>query len=101
VFLLRLDVSTKRIQNITVTESMVVLGPEHARLPRPSLVEEQRDRVDALIVQALARAGTVESREGRYGLNCHEARVAETGRETCRGAPDAPTRVGASGVRGD
>ncbi|MDJ0835288.1 MAG: dihydrodipicolinate synthase family protein [Acidobacteriota bacterium] len=53
--LLHLDVSTKLVQNIKLAEAMVGLGSEYVRPPRLPLVGEERDRVVAVIQDALAK----------------------------------------------
>jgi 1-pyrroline-4-hydroxy-2-carboxylate deaminase len=52
--LLHLDVSTKLVQNIKLAETLAELGTEHVRLPRLPLAGAERERVTALVRQALA-----------------------------------------------
>jgi 4-hydroxy-tetrahydrodipicolinate synthase len=52
--LLKLDVSTKLVQNIKLAEAMVGLGNERVRPPRLPLDGEERARVTSIIEQALA-----------------------------------------------
>ncbi len=51
--LLHLDVSTKLVQNIKLTEAMVGVGTEHVRRPRMPLVGAERERVQAIIQKGL------------------------------------------------
>lgn len=51
--LLKLDVSTKLVQNIKLAEAMVGRGNERVRPPRLPLAGEERVRVEAVIRQAL------------------------------------------------
>lgn len=52
--LLRLDVSTKLVQNIKLAEAIVGLGNERVRPPRLPLAGAERAEVTAIIEQALA-----------------------------------------------
>lgn len=51
--LLKLDVSTKLVQNIKLAEAMVGLGTEHVRAPRLPLVGDERETVQAIIQRQL------------------------------------------------
>ncbi len=52
--LLRLDTSTKLVQNIKLAEAMTGLGTEQVRPPRLALAGEERERVKRIISEALA-----------------------------------------------
>ncbi len=52
--LLRLDTSTKLVQNIKLAEAMTGLGTEQVRPPRLPLVGAERERVKRIIGEALA-----------------------------------------------
>ena len=52
--LLRLDVSTKLIQNIKLVEALVGTGNEIVRAPRLALAGEERKAVEAIVREALA-----------------------------------------------
>lgn len=51
--MLHLDVSTKLVQNLKLIDAMVGVGTEHVRRPRLPLVGEERERVVAIVRQAL------------------------------------------------
>ena len=51
--LLHLDASRKLVQNIKLAESIVGVGNENMRPPRLPLIEEERERVTALVRRAL------------------------------------------------
>jgi 4-hydroxy-tetrahydrodipicolinate synthase len=51
--LLHLDVSSKLVQNIKLTEAIVGIGTETVRPPRLELVEEERVRVERVVNSAL------------------------------------------------
>jgi 4-hydroxy-tetrahydrodipicolinate synthase len=53
--LLRLDVSTKLVQNIKLVEAMLGVGNEVVRAPRLALAGEERKAVEAIVREALAR----------------------------------------------
>lgn len=52
--LLHLDVSNKLVQNLKLVETLVGVGSEHVRRPRQPLRGAERDRVTAIVQQALA-----------------------------------------------
>lgn len=52
--LLHLDVSNKLVQNLKLVETLVGVGSEHVRRPRQPLRGVERDRVTAIVQQALA-----------------------------------------------
>lgn len=52
--LLKLDVSTKLVQNIKLVEALVGMGTEYVRPPRLPLVGEERERVQSIVEKALA-----------------------------------------------
>lgn len=52
--LLHLDVSNKLVQNLKLVETLVGVGSEHVRRPRQPLCGVERDRVTAIVQQALA-----------------------------------------------
>jgi 4-hydroxy-tetrahydrodipicolinate synthase len=58
--LLHLDVSTKLVQNIKLVEAKTGLGTEHVRPPRLPLAGEERERVEAVVDEALANRPDVE-----------------------------------------
>lgn len=53
--LLRLDISTKLVQNIKLAEAMEGVGTEHVRAPRLPLVGEERAQVEKIIRDAVAK----------------------------------------------
>ena len=53
--LLHLDVSTKLVQNIKLTETLAGVGNEHVRRPRLPLVGAERERCAGIIEAALAK----------------------------------------------
>jgi 4-hydroxy-tetrahydrodipicolinate synthase len=59
--LLHLDVSTKLVQNIKLAEAKTGLGTEHVRPPRLPLAGEERERVEALVDEALANRPDVKA----------------------------------------
>lgn len=59
--LLKLDVSTKLVQNIKLAEAMTGLGTEPVRPPRLPLAGEQRERVKAVILQGLETRPSVDA----------------------------------------
>jgi dihydrodipicolinate synthase/N-acetylneuraminate lyase len=52
--LLHLDVSTKLVQNLKLVEALVGVGNEHVRRPRQPLVGAEREKITAVVQQALA-----------------------------------------------
>lgn len=57
--LLHLDVSIKFVQNIKLVEQLVGVGTETVRPPRLPLAGGERDRVEAIVKQALAHRPTL------------------------------------------
>ncbi|NLR75533.1 MULTISPECIES: dihydrodipicolinate synthase family protein [Leeia] len=57
--LLRLDISTKLVQNIKLAEAIVGVGTEHVRAPRLPLVGEERAQVEKIIRTALEKRPTL------------------------------------------
>ncbi len=53
--LLRLDVSTKLVQNIKLAEAMVGVGTERVRPPRLPLAGDERAQVEKIIADAIAK----------------------------------------------
>jgi 4-hydroxy-tetrahydrodipicolinate synthase len=51
--LLKLDVSTKLVQNIKLVEKLVTGAPDHCRAPRLPLKGEEKRRVEAIVARAL------------------------------------------------
>ncbi len=58
--LLHLDVSTKFVQYIKLTEAIVGVGTEHVRPPRLPLVGEERHRIEQIVKKALETRPTLE-----------------------------------------
>lgn len=59
--LLHLDVSTKLVQNLKLVETMVGVGNEFERRPRQPLVGADRERVSAIVRQALEKRPDVSA----------------------------------------
>ncbi|HNL27761.1 MAG TPA: dihydrodipicolinate synthase family protein, partial [bacterium] len=53
--LLHLDVNTKFVQNIKLTEQLVGVGSEIVRAPRLPLIGEERARVEHIVREALVK----------------------------------------------
>jgi 4-hydroxy-tetrahydrodipicolinate synthase len=58
--LLHLDVSTKFVQYIKLTEAIVGVGTEHVRPPRLPLVGEERHRIEQIVKNALETRPSLE-----------------------------------------
>jgi 4-hydroxy-tetrahydrodipicolinate synthase len=58
--MLHLDVSTKLVQNLTLTDLLVGVGTEHMRRPRLPLMGEERSAIEKIVRRAL------ETRPAKY-----------------------------------